>query len=116
VSDGAAAVVVAHRNTARELGLEVLGVLRGVAVVGVPPEIMGVGPAVAIPEALKAANLTVHDVDIFEINEAFASQCLYCVRELGIPIEKVSRSPLSGQGAWALRAHAALRVWLCVLR
>lgn len=89
MTDGAAAVLVAHRSVAREHGLEVLGVLRSVAVVGVPPDIMGVGPAVAIPEAVSRAGLTLQDVDIYEINEAFASQCLYCVRELGIPIEKV---------------------------
>jgi len=90
VSDGAAAVVVAHRSVAEQQGLEVLGVLRGAAVVGVPPDLMGIGPAVAIPEALRQAGLTVGDIDIYEINEAFASQCLYCVRELGIPLEKVN--------------------------
>ena len=89
VSDGAAAVVVAHRSVAEEQGLEILGVLRGAAVVGVPPDIMGVGPAEAIPVALRQAGLTIGDIDIYEINEDFASQCLYCVRELGIPIEKV---------------------------
>lgn len=89
MTDGAAAVLVAHRSAAREQGLEVLGVLRGVGVVGVPPDVMGIGPAVAIPEAVKRAGLTLQDIDIFEINEAFASQCLYCVRELGIPMEKV---------------------------
>lgn len=89
MTDGAAAVLVAHRGAAREQGLEVLGVLRGVGVVGVPPDVMGIGPAVAIPEAVKRAGLTLQDIDIFEINEAFASQCLYCVRELGIPMDKV---------------------------
>ncbi|XP_012892533.1 PREDICTED: 3-ketoacyl-CoA thiolase B, peroxisomal-like, partial [Dipodomys ordii] len=78
VSDGAAAVLMARRSTAEELGLPILGVLRSFAVVGVPPDIMGVGPAYAIPVALQKAGLTVNDVDIFEINEAFASQVSLC--------------------------------------
>ncbi|XP_028623248.1 3-ketoacyl-CoA thiolase B, peroxisomal-like [Grammomys surdaster] len=94
VSDGAAAVLLARRSKAEELGLPILGVLRSYAVVGVPPDIMGIGPAYAIPEALQKAGLTVNDIDIFEINEAFASQALYCVEKLGIPAEKVN--PLGG--------------------
>jgi acetyl-CoA acyltransferase 1 len=90
MTDGAAAVLVAHRVAARAQGLRVLGVLRGVAVVGVAPDIMGVGPAVAIPEAVRRAGLSLPDIDVFEVNEAFASQCLYCLRELGIPVEKVN--------------------------
>ena len=90
MTDGAAAVLVARRGFAQAKGLPVLGVLRAVAVVGVPPDIMGVGPAVAIPEAVARAGLRLGDIDVFEINEAFASQCLYCVRELGIPVEKVN--------------------------
>ncbi|XP_055457648.1 3-ketoacyl-CoA thiolase B, peroxisomal-like [Psammomys obesus] len=94
VSDGAAAVLLARRSKAEELGLPILGVLRSYAVVGVPPDIMGIGPAYAIPVALQKAGLTVNDIDIFEINEAFASQALYCVEKLGIPAEKVN--PLGG--------------------
>ncbi|XP_058513197.1 3-ketoacyl-CoA thiolase, peroxisomal isoform X3 [Ochotona princeps] len=94
VSDGAAAVLLARRSKAEELGLPILGVLRAYAVVGVPPDIMGIGPAYAIPAALQQAGLTVNDVDIFEINEAFASQAVYCVEKLGIPLEKVN--PLGG--------------------
>ncbi|XP_006634258.1 3-ketoacyl-CoA thiolase, peroxisomal [Lepisosteus oculatus] len=90
VSDGAAAVLVARRAKAEELGLPVLGVLRASAVVGVPPDVMGIGPAYAIPAALQKAGLTVKDVDIFEINEAFASQAVYCIEKLGIPMEKVN--------------------------
>ncbi|XP_042188055.1 3-ketoacyl-CoA thiolase, peroxisomal [Callorhinchus milii] len=90
VSDGAAAVLVAQRSKAVELGLPVLGVLRSYAVVGVPPDIMGVGPAYAIPAALEKAGLTVDDIEVFEINEAFASQALYCVEKLNIPLEKVN--------------------------
>lgn len=83
-------MVVAHRSVAEERGLDILGVLRAAAVVGVPPDIMGIGPAVAIPEAVRQAGLTLADIDVYEINEAFASQCLYCVRELKIPLEKVN--------------------------
>lgn len=94
VSDGAAAILLARRSKAEELGLPILGILRSYAVVGVPPDIMGIGPAYAIPVALKKAGLTVHDVDIFEINEAFASQAVYCMEKLGLPPEKVN--PLGG--------------------
>uniref|UniRef100_A0A8C5YHX6 Acetyl-CoA acyltransferase 1 n=1 Tax=Microcebus murinus TaxID=30608 RepID=A0A8C5YHX6_MICMU len=94
VSDGAAAILLARRSKAEELGLPILGVLRSYAVVGVPPDIMGIGPAYAIPVALQKAGLTVNDVDIFEINEAFASQAVYCVEKLGLPPEKVN--PLGG--------------------
>lgn len=90
VSDGAAAVLIGRRSAVEALGLPVLGVLRASAVVGVPPDIMGIGPAVAIPAALGQAGLTVDDVDVFEINEAFASQAVYCVEKLGIPMEKVN--------------------------
>nr|KAF6419813.1 acetyl-CoA acyltransferase 1 [Molossus molossus] len=94
VSDGAAAILLARRSKAEELGLPILGILRSYAVVGVPPDVMGIGPAYAIPEALRKAGLTVHDVDIFEINEAFASQAVYCMEKLGLPPEKVN--PLGG--------------------
>jgi len=90
VSDGAAAVLAMKRGMAKKLGLPVLGTFRSFAVVGVPPSIMGIGPAFAIPEALKKANLKVSDIDVFEINEAFASQATYCIEKLGIPLEKVN--------------------------
>lgn len=90
VSDGAAAVLLAKRSTAVQLGLPIMGVLKSFAVVGVPPDIMGIGPAYAIPVALEKAGLTVHDIDVYEINEAFASQAVYCVEKLGIPLEKVN--------------------------
>ncbi|NP_001187475.1 3-ketoacyl-CoA thiolase, peroxisomal [Ictalurus punctatus] len=92
VSDGAAAVLMGRRSAVEALGLPVLGILRGGAVVGVPPDVMGIGPAYAIPAALEKAGLTVNDVDVFEINEAFASQAVYCVEKLGIPMEKVNPS------------------------
>ncbi len=90
VSDGAAATLLMTREKAEALGLEILGVMRMYSVVGVPPDIMGVGPLYAIPKALEKAGLTTDDIDVFEINEAFAAQALYCVRELGIDPAKVN--------------------------
>jgi len=77
VSDGAAAVLLARRSVAEKHGLPIQGKFISGTVVGVPPAIMGVGPAYAIPKLLTKAGLTIDDIDIFEINEAFASQCLY---------------------------------------
>merc|ERR1712226_359083 len=74
VSDGAAMVLLARRSAAKKLGLPILARMRSYAVVGVEPELMGIGPAFAIPAALEKASLAVNDIDIFEINEAFASQ------------------------------------------
>ena len=90
VSDGASAVLLMRRSIAKKLGLKPLAKWVSSAVVGVPPHIMGVGPAYAIPAALKKAGASVQDVDLFEINEAFASQSIYCVEKLKIPIEKVN--------------------------
>ncbi|XP_005096572.1 3-ketoacyl-CoA thiolase B, peroxisomal [Aplysia californica] len=90
VSDGAAAVLVMTRQEAARRSLPILGVIRSYAVKGCPPDVMGIGPAVAIPLALEKAGLTVNDIDIYEINEAFASQAVYCVKKLGIPIERVN--------------------------
>jgi len=90
VTDGGAAILVMKRSTAQKMGLPIEGVFRTYAVAGCPPAIMGVGPAYAIPPALKAAGLSVSDIDVFEINEAFASQAVYCVKKLGIPLEKVN--------------------------
>ena len=90
VTDGAAAVLLARRDVAKKLGLKIYGRIVSFAVAGVPPEIMGVGPAYAIPAALKKAGLEVKDIDVFEINEAFASQALYSIEKCGIPKEKVN--------------------------
>jgi acetyl-CoA acyltransferase len=90
VSDGAAAVVVMSREKAEALGLQPLATFRSFALSGVEPEIMGVGPVKAIPKALQMAGITLGDVDLFEINEAFASQCVHIIRELGIDEEKVN--------------------------
>lgn len=90
VSDGAAAVLLMRQSRAQELGMPILGAIRAYSVVGVPPAIMGIGPAFAIPAAVEQAGLTLDDIDIFEINEAFASQAVYCVDQLGIDPDKVN--------------------------
>ena len=78
------------RKTAQKLGLPILGKYITSAVVGVPPRIMGVGPAFAIPVAVERAGLKIEDIDVYEINEAFASQAVYSVEKLGVPFEKVN--------------------------
>jgi len=90
VSDGGAAVLLCRRSKAEELGLKVRAIYRSAKVVGCSPDIMGIGPAVAIPVALKDCGLSVADVDVFEINEAFAAQAIYCVKELGVPEGKLN--------------------------
>jgi acetyl-CoA acyltransferase len=89
-SDGAAAAVLLSDRAASELGTKGLGRLRGFVVRGVPPEIMGIGPVPAIRALLDQTGLKIGDIDLFEINEAFASQAVYCQRELGIPDEKLN--------------------------
>lgn len=89
-SDGAAATVVMSGDRAAELGIKPLAVFRSFAVGGVDPDIMGVGPVVAIPKALQKAGLSIDDIDLFEINEAFASQAAFVVRELGLDPDKVN--------------------------
>jgi acetyl-CoA acyltransferase len=90
VSDGAAGVVVMSAEKAQSLGLKPLARFVAFAVGGVPPEIMGIGPVVAIPKALKLTGLTLNDIDIIELNEAFAAQSLAVVREAGLDAEKVN--------------------------
>lgn len=90
ISDGAAAVLLMKRSTAERLGQKILGKYVAASVVGVAPLLMGVGPWKAIPLALEKAGITKDDVDIYEINEAFASQCLWCANELEIPQEKIN--------------------------
>lgn len=89
-SDGAGAVLVMDREEAEKQGLKPMAKFLGFAVGGVPPEIMGVGPTVAVPKALKIAGLSIEDIDLWELNEAFASQSIQVVRELGINLEKVN--------------------------
>ncbi|CAN1269785.1 3-ketoacyl CoA thiolase 1, peroxisomal [Linum perenne] len=90
VSDGAGAVLLMKRSLAIQKGLPILGVFRSFAAVGVDPAVMGIGPAVAIPAAVKAAGLELQDVDLFEINEAFASQFVYCRKKLELDPAKVN--------------------------
>jgi acetyl-CoA acyltransferase 1 len=90
LTDGAAAVLLMTREEAEKRYLHILGVWRSFVVKGVPPSIMGIGPAVAIPPACAKAGVKVDDIDIFEINEAFASQASWCIDELNIPMEKVN--------------------------
>nr|AAK26619.1 acetyl-CoA acetyl transferase [Laccaria bicolor]AAK26620.1 acetyl-CoA acetyl transferase [Laccaria bicolor] len=90
VSDGAAAIILARRSVATRLGLPILGKFVNASTIGVPPRIMGVGPAYAIPRVLKLTGLSLDDVDFFEINEAFASQALFSIDTLKIAHEKVN--------------------------
>ncbi|OQP07481.1 acetyl-CoA acetyltransferase [Geobacillus sp. 46C-IIa] len=84
MSDGAAAVMVMDREKAESLGLKPLGKFRSFAVAGVPPEVMGIGPVAAVPKALKLAGLELSDIGLIELNEAFASQSIQVIRELGL--------------------------------
>ncbi|HKO90851.1 MAG TPA: thiolase family protein, partial [Polyangiaceae bacterium] len=90
LSDGAAATVLLSEQKAQELSLQPLGRLLGFAVAGVDPDIMGIGPVPAIQKLLKQTGLGIGDIDLFEINEAFAAQAVYCQRELGIPDDKLN--------------------------
>jgi acetyl-CoA C-acetyltransferase len=89
-SDGASASVVMSAELAAKKGLKPLGIFRGFAVAGVEPEEMGIGPTIAVPRLLKRHNLKVEDIDLWELNEAFACQVLYCRDMLGIPNEKLN--------------------------
>jgi acetyl-CoA acyltransferase len=89
-SDGAAALVLMSKEKAEALKLKPMAIFRSFAVAGVPPEIMGVGPAFAAPKAIKRAGLTLKDIGLIELNEAFASQSLYVIRELGLNLEIVN--------------------------
>lgn len=90
VSDGAAAVLFMKRSTAERLNQKILGKYVAATVVGVAPLLMGIGPWAAIPKVLEKTSLTKEDVDIFEINEAFASQCVWCATELGLDFNKIN--------------------------
>ncbi len=90
LTDGAAAVVLTSDARAKSLGKKPLGWFRHFAVAGVPPDIMGIGPVPAVRKVLKQAGLKIDQIDLFELNEAFAAQILYCVRELKIPDEKLN--------------------------
>jgi acetyl-CoA acyltransferase len=90
LSDGASATLLMSAERAKQLGVEPLGIYRGAAVAGCGPEEMGIGPVFALPKLLKRHGLTLDDIDIVELNEAFASQLLYCQRQLDIPNEKLN--------------------------
>ena len=107
LTDGAAAVLVCAEDYARRAGLEPLARIKSVAVAGCAPEIMGIGPVGATRKALERAELTLGDIDVIELNEAFAVQVLACVQDLQIPMEKLNREggalalghPLGASGA-----------------
>jgi len=90
LSDGASAAVLMERKEAEKRGLEPLGVYRGIAVAGLDPAEMGIGPIYAVPKLLKANGLTMDDIGLWELNEAFAVQVLYCRDKLGIPNENLN--------------------------
>lgn len=90
INDGAAAVVLMSADKAEELGIKPLAKIRATATHGVEPEVMGIGPVFVIPKALEYAELSMNDIEYFEINEAFAAQFIACNRELNIPMDKVN--------------------------
>ncbi|KAF8877893.1 thiolase [Infundibulicybe gibba] len=104
VTDGASAVLLMSRRKAEELGLTILGKYLSVALAGVPPRVMGIGPVYAIPTALKNCGIRISDVDLFEVNEAFASQCVYVVNvnggaiAFGHPLDKCNNWPIRNTG------------------
>ncbi|MGB4927494.1 MAG: acetyl-CoA C-acyltransferase [Giesbergeria sp.] len=90
LSDGAGATVVMHEKLAEQKGLKPLGRFLGFAVAGCEPDEMGIGPVFAIPKVLKRLGLTINDIDLWELNEAFAVQVIYCRDKLGIPADKLN--------------------------
>jgi acetyl-CoA acyltransferase len=90
LNDGAAAVILTSADKAKALGAKPRAFFRAFAVAGVPPEIMGIGPVPAVRKLLAKTGLKVDEIDLYEVNEAFASQAVYCVRELGLPVDRVN--------------------------
>lgn len=90
LTDGAAAIVLMSKQKADELGLKPLGYYRGFQVAGVDPEVMGIGPVAAVEKLLKKEGLSVDDIDLFELNEAFGSQSVYSAKKLGLDFDKVN--------------------------
>ena len=90
LSDGASATIVMSMDRARALGITPWLMFRGYAVAGCEPDEMGIGPVFAVPKLLKKHGLTVDDIDVWELNEAFASQVIYCRETLGIPMDKLN--------------------------
>jgi acetyl-CoA C-acetyltransferase len=89
-ADGASASVLMSEDLAAKKGLKPLAIFKGFAIAGVEPEEMGIGPALAVPRLLKRHNLTANDIDLWELNEAFACQVLYCMDRIGIPHDKLN--------------------------
>jgi acetyl-CoA C-acetyltransferase len=89
-SDGASVAIVMNSKVAEQRGLTPLGIFRGFAIAGCEPDEMGIGPVFAIPKLLKKAGLKVEDIDLWELNEAFAVQVLYCADKLGIPMDRLN--------------------------
>ena len=90
MNDGAAALLMMSAERAKQLGLEARARMLSYAVGGVPPEIMGIGPVAAVPKALERAGLSLADLDLIELNEAFASQALAVIRQLGMDMDRVN--------------------------
>ena len=90
LTDGAAAVIVCSEKYAKDNNLEIMAYIRGMAISGCNPEIMGIGPVISSQKALKRAGINLEDIDIIEMNEAFAAQSLACVKELGIDMSKLN--------------------------
>lgn len=90
INDGAAALVIMSGDLANSLGLPILGRIRATSITGVDPHIMGIGPVFAVKQLLDATHLTVDDIDLIELNEAFAAQVLACIRELHLDPERVN--------------------------
>ena len=116
LTDGAAAVIVCSKEYAKNNNLEIMAYIRGMAISGCSPEIMGIGPVVSSQKALERAGLKLEDIDIIEMNEAFAAQSLACVSELGIDMSKLNvhggaiamGHPLGASGARITGKAAAL--------
>ena len=89
-SDGASAAIVMNSKLAEQKGLQPLGIFRGFAIAGCEPDEMGIGPVFAVPKLLKKAGLKVEDIGLWELNEAFAVQVLYCADKLGIPMDRLN--------------------------
>ena len=90
LSDGASACVVVEAREAERRGLEPLGIFRGLAVAGLEPDEMGIGPVLAVPRLLERTGMKMDDIDLWELNEAFAVQVVYCRDQLGIPSERLN--------------------------
>ncbi len=90
MNDAASGVILMSEGKAKELGIPIIAKIVSVATTGVEPEFMGIGPISSSQKALKKAELKIEDIDLFEINEAFAAQCLACEKELGIDREKLN--------------------------